>query len=1520
MAWWDSHHRLLDGSPRSKTRLAMGDAFPRLEPAHADRHMDMERERVLLSPVFEEQSGPPTAPALVVHVDIRFTDPVIRSRYCRNYGSSPGFQATNKICRGLVRRIERCSEELITRKDSGALDMFKGDTYERKSQRFEMTFRVIRRGKGEWAERTYRSYQKQPLTVAHTREVTLAVHRMIGLFLRRHDKDFRWLDSPVPEADSDQSESASSFGDGPLSLLSVPASRFIEATQTFESLPGYSIDLCFRSRNPQRQVATFERRTKVTSTQTTPLTLLMSEDLLWSVLQFANQSLDAKRRELDDYLQGCRLSDHAHAHPEDDTFELSIRVVNRLGPAHDPVQKLIRGKFALFRHPEARDCETFFCELERHLSRVRDEADATLNGLNDFELRIVELKGVGWTLREPAKFTVGPEASYGRRTIRAALDRIQTGVGDVIRGHNIAIHIAAHKRGHLVLDKAIVAHEKRGRPKETFASLEDAQEAFVSRLRARIQKDLDKVFEDSCSIDDIPEDEDDYFSARPITPQQPESAVFDGPSPRCSPSSVRSSPAKRPALANLQASPRPRAQRVFSLSRRSMESVRSIDYLTTARDGSVHGSSRPSSVASEHVPPPHEPGQPESPLPDSRGLLLAAAEIKPTRAFSLVSRRSSMGTRVSSASTLAEDHQTVGVKGFGHQTVTETTLEQQLPEQLPDRGQAVESMTSSDDGPSLGPSPLGISFGEATPIASSATAAADQQADARSTESKHAPPVSSPGTFVDAQENVGSSMPGKDIKSNLAGAPTGLPRSRGDDGFSTAPSTPELSTGSSSPRQSLLITPGDKDAVLRHVYPESEPEGGVVQLHPETVPEPDCKEDGNRPAEDESPDCQQASPQLAAGQNLTAEEPGHAPGDASTRRMPGDPASDLSHQTPPDAVCQQGHTSRPSTPSPEHKLADSPKKPEGQSEVQTTHLGAELAAGPDGHSPLASCFPTAESEVQTSDPGQEPAHASSELPISSTQGEPVQGRLESPLAPEEPDAHRSEPAAEDKAMGHGPDDATGALVAGESKAAGGPEPAAVLVVAEVATGMAQPGTESFLEPGRVDANGEQVPKVVDAWTEVDGMGLAPGNEVAGGPEPSATVQQQQQQQQAEEEEPAAEENACRGIDSAEKSDHLGDDASTEALAPEIVSDGDPRETTGAETDAAPDLNEASTGDKLDAPTQNPVIGVPDFEGKAKEPEAVSHVRMDGAGVQDPSGLESEIHADAEDEASGGLRGKAFGPEIRVDGISGALGDDAPELDTTDVCTEPGAPGTNPRDKRAAAATCANELSPSGPDTSGSSADETGKAADAGSSAETSSLAEPATVETPTPEAAPSPAPQATKAQPDLLAPRPDVSTLCNLSPVPTRSSIFSDAASFANSSTIPAFRNSVDTIRPSTDEPRQHPAGAEQLLSHTDGSDSRPQTAGYLGVGLRRGSRFVEVGLRGALGDVEARRRMSLPLLRCLSPDGEAREKSRPSAPASEAGAGDGGRSGDGQSVLPRMILLLAGVVAVGKIMKKAAE
>jgi hypothetical protein len=1111
----------------------MGDAFPRLGPPQLDRQLEMERERALLSPVFEEQLGPPTTPALVVHVDIRFMDPVIRSRYSRSYGSSPSFEATNRICRGLVRRIERCCEEFVTRKDSAALEMFKGDTYERKPQRFEMTFRIMRRGKGEWAERTYRSYQKQPLTVAFTKEVMLAAHRMVGLFLRRHDQQFQWLDCPVAETDLEGSQTMVPSRGGPPSLLSVPGSRFIEATQMFEFVPGYTIELSFRSRNLQRQVPTFERRIRVNSTQPAPLTLFLSEDMLGKALQLINQTLDSKERELDDELRDPRVF---NLNPENDTLEIGLRVSNNLGPVYSHVQRSIKGKRALFRDQDAIDCDVFLCDIEKYLLHIRDEADSTLNATNDLDFRIVELKGVGWTLRDPAKFTLGPSASYGRRTIQAALDRIQTGIGDVIRGHNIAIHITAHKRGHLVLDKAIVAHEKHGKPKETFASREDAQAVFVARLKTRIQKDIDRVFEDSCCIDDIPEDEEDYF-ARPVTPAQPDQPVFEDLPPRYSPSSIRSSPAKpsRTLLSSIQSSPRPRAQRVFSLSRRSTESMRSIDYLRTAHGSLTNDGSRPSTAASEHV---SESRAGEPAVLEVGGPLLVPADVKPARSFSLVSRKSSSATRVSNGSSLVEE-QAVTVTGNANMDSLDhkqTKDVQQGSREICASG----GMTSNTEGLSTAVARSGNHPGEAAQGASLASSPAAQQheapsgdddtIDAPSTvpEAKRGK-METPETFEDAREYVTSSVSEAKANPEALETLTGAVSPREDDEFSTAPSTPELSTGASSPRHSVLVTPvylrshaGTKEPVLQPFYPDSGPEPPAVVPDRESTAELVIREGRDCAAALEPQVDQHASspPSPSVAEPSTAakapEDAHHGDANRHFTEKTSDPTARAvsRDETSDDAKPTPTSTSRPPTAS-DASPSEPSINPKPASDTQIycpSPLGAEPSPpGSDGTSSHAHApppdFPTP--QVRTSHAREQPSHSRPVLNPDVNSANKREQEIELETEP----SHATESAGSELGAGTGAEgrfgrdsdggDATddvGDAWPGESC---GAEPGAGSVMLEVAAEGDAVGTERSDEDGRQVTKGNDGPEPGETVCSVggdnagDGPGIAAGEDEEG---------------------------------------------------------------------------------------------------------------------------------------------------------------------------------------------------------------------------------------------------------------------------------------------------------------------------------------------------------------------------------------------------------------------------------------
>ncbi|KAJ4401504.1 hypothetical protein N0V85_005510 [Neurospora sp. IMI 360204] len=446
----------------------------------------MELERALLSPITEEQpvvatlaEATNTGP-LVVHVHIQFHDQDLHSvTHSQTYVSSPYFEPTGRICNGLLRRIEHCSEELITRTDPTALDMIKEGTHDRKPLRFELTYRVTRAGwMGEWAVRTYRSYQQRPLTAASAKEVIIASHKTIGMFFRRHDSDFRWLGGSVLDATTETAESSLESEVGQMSLGAVPSPRFFEESQTFEFVPGYSIEVAFRHRNPRRLILAFKRVVKVYSKQATPLTAEMGRDLLANGAEAINRSLGLRKQKLEIHAQQCTTMTCQHR--DKTALNIDVRISNGMGPSHNNLQRSIRSCLSLFHDSHGED---FVRDVAESLADVTQAVDTQINQTNDFEFTIVELKGMKWSVQEPATFTVDASASHGRRDIQAVLDRIQTGIGDVLQGHNTAAGISHAGNINKVLEEKV-------QPRQ-----ENFQHVQIERLQNRLEKRFEERYQ-----------------------------------------------------------------------------------------------------------------------------------------------------------------------------------------------------------------------------------------------------------------------------------------------------------------------------------------------------------------------------------------------------------------------------------------------------------------------------------------------------------------------------------------------------------------------------------------------------------------------------------------------------------------------------------------------------------------------------------------------------------------------------------------------------------------------------------------------------------------------------------------------------------------------------------------------------------------------------------------------------------------------------------------------------------------
>lgn len=444
---------------------------------------------------------------LAVQVTITFDEPLNYS-YSRTYEASPSLQATEVLCQGLLRRIDHCCHEMITRKDSTAME-YAAASGSDKPLRFEIQIDIIRGWSEIWASRTFKSYQKQPLTAEAASQIILSTHYVVGLFLRRHDEGFVWKGGPVRD---DPSQELGKFPHraGRVQPMScVPRFYFLERPQTFESIPGYTINFSFASECQRRKPSEWHTTVEVNSRQTAPLNSIGAEILFFEASYALESALRSERRGFDAVHRLCASLDGCKncRHHDSDGLELRFSITNNMGPQFPELERIIRSSSSLSFYSDIQDCLAFVNRVENALSKVRDDADDTISRMNDLEFRITELRGRGWSLDEPLIFVLDPFKSYSQRTIEAMLDRIQAGVADILRGNAISVRMTAHKRGHFILDKTFVARDPfevagSKKPKPSRKS-----KAYVlDQLRQRIERDIAMVCKDTLTVDDIESD------------------------------------------------------------------------------------------------------------------------------------------------------------------------------------------------------------------------------------------------------------------------------------------------------------------------------------------------------------------------------------------------------------------------------------------------------------------------------------------------------------------------------------------------------------------------------------------------------------------------------------------------------------------------------------------------------------------------------------------------------------------------------------------------------------------------------------------------------------------------------------------------------------------------------------------------------------------------------------------------------------------------------------------------------
>ncbi|KAK7426337.1 hypothetical protein QQZ08_007092 [Neonectria magnoliae] len=442
-------------------------------------------------------------PGLRVHVQVKFEGSVA-PEHVRDYEASPQLVASDRICQALISRLQHCSAELISRHDCSALDPLRKPHRDVKPLRYRITYRVEREGL-TLVEKSLRSFQEYPPTADDAREVVAATDRIVGLFLVRHDPGFRWADSPENETVDHESETVRPCTGRPQSTSCIPRSRFVHTSQNLELVPGYTIELFLRSRCATRYPENRNASIKIDSLQPTPLTLLLGEELTTRVSNLVTDPIDSWKRKFDKRHRSCNGFEGSGGcqHVEDGAVDVMVKVRNNLGPDYNYFSHRIQTSKVLFNDPDGRDFDEFANAVKAKLEKARDMSDKSLRSMDDLTLRIRELRGKNWSVHEPLTIRLDSSVTYCRQTVEAIMERLQSGISNVLEGHEDALAImTAHKRGHLIFDGFLdgaggddsVHYEKY-----TYPDLE--RKALESKLKERIRADITMLCKDTCSID-----------------------------------------------------------------------------------------------------------------------------------------------------------------------------------------------------------------------------------------------------------------------------------------------------------------------------------------------------------------------------------------------------------------------------------------------------------------------------------------------------------------------------------------------------------------------------------------------------------------------------------------------------------------------------------------------------------------------------------------------------------------------------------------------------------------------------------------------------------------------------------------------------------------------------------------------------------------------------------------------------------------------------------------------------------
>ncbi|KAH7256905.1 hypothetical protein BKA59DRAFT_92612 [Fusarium tricinctum] len=479
--------------------------FPLLS-RRKNRHSDVSQSSI--PPVSSPPSSPSLTqkvekPSLRVHIQVKF-ETLHTSEHARDYESSSQLKATDRICQALLSRLQHCSSELITRHDSNALDPLRKPHRDVKPLRYRITYRVEREGL-ILIEKSLRSFQEFELTHDDAREVVAATDRIIGLFLVRHDPGFRWSEPSETEVASPESETFRPCTGRPQSLACIPRSRFVNESQNFEFVSGYSVELFLRSRCATRYPENRNASIKIDSRQPSPLPLLLGEELTTRVSNLIIDPVDAWKRKFDKRHKSCTGLEGSGgcSHIEDGAVDIMVKVRNHIGPDYTYLSHRIQTSKVLFNDHNGRDFDEFANQVKAKLEKARDMTDKSMRSLDDLTLTIRELRGKNWSVHEPLVVRLDPTVTYCRQTMEAVMERLQTGISNVLEHHEDALAtLTIHKRGQLIFDGFLdgagggdnVHYEK-------FSTPDLERKALEAHLKERIRSDITMLCKDTCAID-----------------------------------------------------------------------------------------------------------------------------------------------------------------------------------------------------------------------------------------------------------------------------------------------------------------------------------------------------------------------------------------------------------------------------------------------------------------------------------------------------------------------------------------------------------------------------------------------------------------------------------------------------------------------------------------------------------------------------------------------------------------------------------------------------------------------------------------------------------------------------------------------------------------------------------------------------------------------------------------------------------------------------------------------------------